>query len=323
MKKQIIIALLLSCLLVSCGGKDDKNDAKTSESPSETPIVSTSPDEESTKAETPSGGTITSENTTKKDIPQIPGDVIYSDDNNVGVKAPHGGLFINGNEVESDIFDEMIDHFKETSKPAYTTPYHGDDEEKETTSKKPVSTSKKPASTSKKPAVATSTSKKPSADKEPETVSPDFTLPEVTQTERPTGTIYLEEEDQFLAKYVKSSNTELGISKVKVYSSAKPGVQGLEAFEPGDTLLVNIWCNTDMRFNSTVYIVPRESKHKKSYDKIECLKIYEMFNAIPAGDGHLIAEIEIPSNTPAGVYELRFVCGSEEGYIPFHFGHSK
>lgn len=165
---------------------------------------------------------------------------------------------------------------------------------------------------------------------------PDITVPDVTrpeETERPTGTIFIDDtedkddgdnngyEDAFsLAKYVDTGDTDLNITDIAVYNSAKPGVAGVDKFNPGETMLVNLWCNSIARMDSTVYIIPEEADHADSYAPEDCLLSQEMFTAFETAEGQIFFEIELPDSIIPGVYELRFVCGSEEGYIPFHLG---
>lgn len=123
-----------------------------------------------------------------------------------------------------------------------------------------------------------------------------------------------------IAKYVSTGKTDLAITDIKVFSNSKPGVENIGSFKSGDTLLINLWCNTAARLDSVLYIVPEKAEHKDTYKPIECLYTYEMFSALESGEGQLFFEITLPENIASGNYELRFVCGTEEGYIPFHFG---
>ena len=297
-------------LLASCGS-DDNDTQKETVSPSETPVVTTAPPETETSAE------IT--------IPYVPGETIYSDTNHIGIQSPNGELFIDGRPINSEAFDAIIEYYSSTL--PYTTPEiaTANKETAVTTGKTPSAPSE--AVTSSSASVPSSTQGNPAVTNvvtSPVTTTtvtaPDLSFPEINETERPTGQINLEEADQNLGKYVKSSNTDLKITKVQVYNNSKPGVTNIESFRAGETMLVNLWCDTTAFFDATLYIVPEETEHKSSYKKSECLVVKELYTAMVTDTTHLFLEVKIPSYTPARVYELRFVCGSEEGYIPFHIG---
>ncbi len=150
----------------------------------------------------------------------------------------------------------------------------------------------------------------PSVETEPETLPP--------------GTIYADDENDVynilrLSKYVDSADTALDITEVKVLSNLNPGVAKIDAFKAGDILLVNLLCNSEAKTNSVAYIVPEKTEHKNEYSYDEYIAKYDMYAAYASDNSRLFFEFPLPEQIDAGVYELRFVCDTEEGYIPFHF----
>lgn len=123
-----------------------------------------------------------------------------------------------------------------------------------------------------------------------------------------------------IGRYNNTGKTDLAITDIKVFSASKPAIENLGAFDSGDTLIINLWCNTVASLDSTMYIVPEEAEHKDSYKQIEYLSAVDMFSAYITGEDQLFFEVELPENISPGNYDLRFVCGAEEGYITFHLG---
>lgn len=123
-----------------------------------------------------------------------------------------------------------------------------------------------------------------------------------------------------IGRYKSTGNTKLAITDIKVFGSSNPGVENLGAYESGETLIVNLWCNADAISDAKLYIVPEVAKHKESYTPVECLYTMDMSAALISGIDQLFFEIELPEEISPGNYDFRFVCGEEEGYITFHLG---
>lgn len=324
MKKELICAFLAVMLLASCSGGDGGNtdgtdtrepvtagvsDSGTAD-PEESADVTTDPSEVTTPA-SPGNDEVT----LPEGVPELPEDgdtgvtgaVMYSDENVVVQVGESGSRYVNGEQVPiadaSSIIQQILypdktklaDTATETAEPAVS------------------------GSTGAVSGTTTGIATRPVVHIPVNTAVPD--LPTLTETERPAVTIDGTDEIFYLAKYVESGDTELDITEIKVFSSGKPGVAGVDAFRPGESLLINIRCDTDALDSATMYIVHEEAEHKASYAHIECFSVHPMVAAVETGDGQIFMEVVLPEEFASGIYELRFCCGGEEeGYIPFYFG---
>ncbi|MBE6708300.1 MAG: hypothetical protein E7578_03545 [Ruminococcaceae bacterium] len=138
--------------------------------------------------------------------------------------------------------------------------------------------------------------------------------------DEPSDTTDALKNDPSLGIYVDTGDTELNITKHDIYNNSKPGEQGVKVFSPGDTMLINLWCSDTAYFDSVVYIVSKDTPHKDNYEKDEYILKQEIFMFSPVDVGQVFGDITVPSEVTPGIYELRFVCGTEEGYIPYYIG---
>ncbi len=148
----------------------------------------------------------------------------------------------------------------------------------------------------------------------------------VTEAETETAeTIPSEPEDPLkndpsLGKYVDTGSTELDIRNHDIYISSEPGIKDVKTFSPGDTVLFNIWCSDTAYFDSYIYVVSKDTPHKDSYESGEYIHKQDMFMFSPVDAGQIFGDLTLPTNITPGIYEFRFVCGTEEGYIPYYIG---
>lgn len=299
MNKKIICAVIAVVLLAACTGKsDDKGKTDVTDSGSAVTTVTGSVNESKedssyNKGNDPDTPTVTIPPIPESGIPEIPdAEVIYSDTEVVIEVDPDGTSYANGTPIPADTAASII---VQQMKP-----------EKETTTIKDD------------PAVPETTE----ITTEGEVIPPYITVPE--QTTRPQGTIIVDDKNEgdifYLGKYVSTGNTELGIKKIEVYTSSKPGVEGVDSLKPGDTVVVNLWCNSAASSDSVMYIIHESVKHDSSYAKDYVLLECDMSLGFAMSDEHLVFDFTLPDKVSSSVYELRFVCGTEEGYIPFHIG---
>ena len=300
MNKKILCAVIAVVILAACTGKSDNKErpSVTDTGSSITAVTGSAADsatdgsyDEGNDPDTP---TVAIPPIPETGIPEIPeAEVIYSDTEVVIVVDPEGTSYANGIPIPADTAASII---VQQMKPEKGT----------TTTKK------------KDPAVSESTV----SSSEAEIELPFVTFPE--QTTRPQGTIVVDDDNIddifYLGKYVSSGKTDLAITDIEIYTSSKPGVQGVDSLKPGDTVVVNLWCNTEARFDSVMYIIHEGVKHGNSYEPDYILLELDMSEAFEAGEGHLAFDFTLPDKVASSVYELRFVCGDEEGYIPFHIG---
>lgn len=325
MKKELICAVLAVMLLASCSGGDGGNTDGTDTRVPETAGVSDSGSaepEESTDGTTDQSEVTTpvspgnDEVTLPEGVPELPEDgdtgvtgaVMYSDENVVVQVGESGSRYVNGEQVPIEAASSIIQQilYPDKTKPNDTTA---------------GTTAPEPAVSGSTGAVSgtTTVTTRPVVHIPVNPSVPD--LPTLTETERPAVTIDGTDEIFYLAKYVETGDTELDITEIKVFSSGKPGVAGVDAFRPGESLLINIRCNTDALDSATMYIVHEEAEHKASYAHIECFSVHPMVTAFETGEGRIFMEVTLPEEFASGIYELRFCCdGEEEGYIPFYFG---
>lgn len=286
MKKEIVSIILAVLVLAGCSKKKADSDNGSGEN-----SVTREPE---TCGVSDSGDTPDSQNNMESSdkaeetggpvVPDVPGEIRYADSDVVIFVDDEGTSYVNGKPASSEEVSKLLSQIVSDRNASSDAP--------DTTTKKVVHI---PADT-----------------------LPD--LPEITVTEPPKGPIYINGDEYFLAKYVKTGNTDLAITDVKVFSNLNPGNTNVDAFKPGDTMMVNLKCSPEAARQSTLYIVPEGAKHKDSYTELECLAIYNMDSGFESGENQYFLEAELPAKLTSGVYELRFCCGGEEGYIPFYIG---
>lgn len=302
-KKIIACAIIAVLLLCACtGGNKEKAEGSSASTDNiseiQTNVSADGTLDKGNVSET-EAETVTIPPIPESGIPEIPdAEVIYSDTEVVIVVDPEGTSYANGKPVPAETAASIIVQQMSPNKDNVTS----------TTQKK-------------NPAVPDISDNNP----EIEITLPNIIIPE--ETTRPQGTIIVDNVDKseendifYLAKYVNTGKTDLAITDIMVFNVSKPGVTGIDAFKPGDTAIVNLWCNSEAIFDSVMYIVPEEAAHADSYLPEDCLLKYDMSNSLESGENQIAFEIEIPNKVIAGVYEFRFICGTEEGYIPFHIG---
>lgn len=298
MKKYVICAIVLSLILAGCAG-NKKNDPDNTTAVSDTENITvsveltTSPEEEDLIPIPPIPET---------GVPEISGgNVIYTDTEVVIVVAPEGTTYVNGLPLVGGYVENII--VQQQNKPENTT-----------------------------------TTRIQYAPNTEEIVKPIITIPDETVETLPPGTYFVDDsedggddpignqggtviEDMVnLAKYVDTGDTSLNIKDIKVYSENRPAVEGIDSFKPGDTAILNLWCDAMARFDAELYVVPMGAEHKDTYEKGEYVAKCELYTAFEESSDRITFEVPLPKGIPAHIYEFRFVCGTEEGYVPFHIG---
>ena len=355
MNKKIVLSIILVLLLAGCAANSgDKDNSDTTATSIVTGSIDTTIDSSYTEKEPV---TLYIPPIPETGIPEIPdAEVIYSDTEVAIVVSPEGTTYANGNPVSpnyaADIIVEQLNPNKTTTTTSFT-PYTPDNHpaltspnnnqaasttnntgtvsnknpEVTTTKKAETTTSKSPVTTtSKNPSVTTT--KSAVADTEPEAPGNNNETSETIAN----GTYYIDNGDgpreegknylelPTLAKYVDTGDTDLAIYDIKVFSNSRPGVAGLQSFKPGDTLIINVLCNIDARLESEMYVVREGTQNKSSYSKNEYIAKSELYTSFPSSENQLSFELKLPDKVNSAVYEFRFICGGEEGFIRFHIG---
>lgn len=288
MNKKIIVSLLSVLILAGCASNNvDKNGSST------TTVAGSSVSGEKNPE------TVYIPEIPETGVPEIPDQqIIYSDTEVVIVVDPEGSSYANGSPILRDDAANIIVNQNQNKLTSTTT--------------------KAPDITVAPPATTTTS-----------TVAPP---PIVTQTEETLseGTYYIYDGEgtkdpdkeyvdiPILGKYKDTGDTELSITDITVFTNSRPGVSGLQSFKRGDTLIFNILCNPDAKFDASLYIVGEDTPHKSSYSKDEYAAKFDLISAMTSSDNLLVLDFEIPKGLISGVYEFRFTCGGEEGYISFH-----
>lgn len=128
----------------------------------------------------------------------------------------------------------------------------------------------------------------------------------------------LDPEDFLLGEYTPFGYTKLSITDIMVFNSSYPGEDNVVVFTTGDSMMINLWCNSEACMDSVLYVVPAGTEHKNSYTADEAIIIEDMFLFFESAAGQVVGEVTIPTVDKPGVYEFRFVCeGLEEGFISF------
>ena len=301
MKKYIICAVIVTLILAGCAG-NKKNDPDNTTAVSDTENVTasvaltTSPEEEDLIPLPPIPET---------GVPEISGGVvIYTDTEAVIVVAPEGSTYVNGVPIVGEFAEQIL--VQQQNKPENTT--------------------------------TTRIQYTPESMETGEYIEPIITIPDETIETLAPGTYFVDDSEDGsddpignqggtviedtvnLAKYVDTGDTSLNIKNIKVYSHDRPAVEGIDAFKPGDTAIVNLWCDAMSRFDAELYIVPMGAEHKDTYEKGEYVAKCELYTAFEESSDRITFEVPLPEGIPAHIYEFRFVCGTEEGYVPFHIG---
>lgn len=296
MKKTILTVLLAMLILSGCSGEQKKQDG-TDKTETETVKETVSSDTVSDETESETVA-VTIPPMPEEGVSVIPdAEIKYSDDKLFVQVDPEGSSYANGQQVNKAEADNMIYQVmaEKVSKKQETTP-----PENLTT------TAKEPAVITPETSKVTNTAKVTTSVKETT-----VTVPAVTED------LYEDIDIVSIGKYNDTGKTKLAIKDIEVYNNSQPGAEGVIAYKPGDTMLINLWCDNTARLDSIMYIVPEETEHKSSYSKNEYIYSTEMLFAMETGENQIFIEVELPKGYAAGTYELRFVCGTEEGFFPF------
>lgn len=295
MSKKFIYILLSLLVLSGCSGSsEDGSSSNTSgkvKEPSEIETVTIPP--------LPEDGIVT-----------VDGDVLYSDEEVIIHTDTESSYFVNGSPVNKEEYSVIVEQISDKDETP-EKPEKGEEITHETAG--PDVTDKDIISEKEENTKKTDKTEKTENTKKTE--NPNITLvigPDVPGDKKDPNEI----ESSFEC-YTATGDTSLNITKILVYNSAYPGDDTIQEYKPGDSLLVNIWCDNTAYMTSMAYIVPADTEHKSSYGSSEYITKQDMFFFIQTNPGQIFYELTIPSTAKAGTYELRFVCGEEEGYFTF------
>jgi len=147
------------------------------------------------------------------------------------------------------------------------------------------------------------------------TSEPDETITEYNGTS--AEDIIYQNRDYF-GKYKNTGDTDLAITDVTVFNSSASGTDTILAAKSGDSLIFNLLCNPDATEKSAIYLVKEDTEHKDKYVYTDYEEEYLMFTAVKMSDNSAFIDVTIPTGLTPGIYEFRFVNGTEEGFIPLY-----